>query len=218
MNVLIVGAHGQIGQHLVDLLKEEGQHNPIAFVRSEDQIKQFQDKGVEARLGNLEDSIDEIKKSLTDIDAVVFSAGSGGSTGADKTLLVDLDGAVKVMEATKASGIKRFLIVSAFGAGNRDRFSDQIKPYYVAKHFADQWLIDKTDLDYTIIRPGLLSDEDSKDTVRLEYEITDAEDNTVPRIDVARVIAASLDNDSTVRKAFDLVSGSDQIEDALNKL
>ncbi|MDZ7834077.1 MAG: NAD(P)H-binding protein [Alkalibacterium sp.] len=121
MNVLIVGANGQIGQHLVDELKNEGKHTPIAFVRKEEQVEKFKEQGVEARLGNLEDSVAEIKARMDGIDAVVFTAGSGGSTGYDKTLLIDLDGAVKVIEATKAAGINRFVMVSAFGADDRDR-------------------------------------------------------------------------------------------------
>lgn len=217
MNVLIFGANGQIGRHFVQLLKDEGKHNPIAFVRKEEQVEDFKSKGVDTVLGNLEDSVKEIQKSMENVDAVVFTAGSGGSTGPDKTLLIDLDGAIKVMEAAQASGVSRFLLVSAFGADKRERFMEEIKSYYVAKYYADKWL-ESTDLDYTIIRPGLLENEDSKDTVRLEAQINDADDYSVPRIDIARVIAASLDDDTTVRKAFEVISGNDKIEDALKNL
>lgn len=217
MNVLVVGANGQIGTHLVDILKEEAKHTPIAFVRKDEQVKKFEDKGVEARLGNLEDSVHDISQTMEGIDAVVFAAGSGGSTGPDKTLLIDLDGAVKVMEAAEAKGIERFVIVSALGADDRERWSDEIKPYYVAKHFADWWLLDST-LNYTIIRPGILENEESKGTVLIQDAITSADDFSIPRVDVAKVIAASLDNEKTYRQAFDLVTGDSSIEDALNNL
>lgn len=217
MNVLVVGANGQIGQHLVDILKEEGKHTPIAFVRKEEQVKSFEDKGVEARLGDLEATVDEIKERMEGIDAVVFTAGSGGSTGPDKTLLIDLDGAVKVMEAAETSGIERFVMVSALGADDREKWSKEIKPYYVAKHYADWWLMD-SELTYTIIRPGMLENEDSKETVLIKDAITRTDDYSVPRVDVAKVIAASLDNEKTFRQAFDLTSGDSTIEDALNKL
>ncbi len=217
MNVLIVGANGQIGQHLVDELKNEGKHIPIAFVRKEEQVEKFKEQGVEARLGNLEDSVSQIKEGMNDIDAVVFAAGSGGGTGYDKTLLIDLDGAVKVIEATKASGIDRFVMVSAFGADDRDRWNEEIKPYYVAKHFADMWLMD-SNLNYTVIKPGMLENEESIGKVLVEDVITDSDVFSIPRVDVAKVIAESLDNEATFKKSFDLVTGQDDIKDALNKL
>lgn len=217
MNVLIVGANGQIGQHLVDELKDEGKHTPIAFVRKDEQVEKFKEKGVEARLGDLEGTVAEIKESMHDVDAVVFTAGSGGSSGDDKTLLIDLDGAVKVIEATKASGIERFVMVSAFGAADRDRWSEELKPYYVAKHFADMWLLDSS-LNYTIVRPGMLENKESIGKVLVKDAITDTEVFSVPRIDVAKVITSALDNEKTYHKSFDLVTGEDAINDALNKL
>ncbi|WP_423188523.1 SDR family oxidoreductase [Alkalibacterium sp. f15] len=217
MNVLIVGANGQIGQHLVDELKNEGKHKPIALVRKEEQVEKFKEKGVEARLGDLEGTVTEIKESMHDVDAVVFAAGSGGSTGDDKTLLIDLDGAVKVIEATKASGIDRFIMISAFGADDRDRWSEDLKPYYVAKHFADMWLMDSS-LNYTIVRPGMLENKESIGKVLVKDAITDTEVFSIPRIDVAKVIVSALDNEKTYHKFFDLVTGDDSIKNALNKL
>lgn len=217
MNVLIVGANGQIGQHLVDELKEGGQHTPIAFVRKDEQVKAFEDKGVEARLGNLEDSIEKISKTMKDIDAVVFTAGSGGSTGYDKTLLIDLDGAVKVVEAAKNSGIDRFVMVGAFRSDNRRQWVKDMKPYFAAKYYADMWLIN-SGLTYTIVRPGNLENEDSIGTVVAGEATKKAKVYTIPRIDVAKVIAESLENEATYNKVFDLLTGEDEIKDALNKL
>ncbi|MDN6195271.1 MAG: SDR family oxidoreductase [Alkalibacterium sp.] len=217
MNVLVVGANGQIGQHLIDELKKQGKHNPIAFVRKEEQVEHFKKQDVKARLGDLESSIDEIKKSMTDIDAVVFTAGSGGSTGSDKTLLVDLDGAVKVIEATKASGIDRFVMVSALGADERDRWSEELKGYYVAKHFADMWLLD-SNLNYTIVRPGMLLNEESIGKVLVKEAIKDNDVFSIPRIDVAKTIVATLDNENTYHKSFDLVTGQDTLDEALKSL
>lgn len=179
MNVLVVGANGQIGRHLVKLLDESPDYTPIAFVRKEDQVNYFKDQGVEARLNNLENSIQEISNTMDDIDSVVFTAGSGGSIEADKTLLVDLDGAVKAMEAAKLKGIDRFVLVSALSADDRDKWNQEIKSYYVAKHFADQWLM-STNLNYTIIRPGVLKNEDSRKTVEVAPSIDRADDYSIP--------------------------------------
>lgn len=217
MNVLVVGANGQIGRHLVELLNESPDYTPIAFVRKEDQVNHFKGQGIEARLNNLENSVQEISQAMEDIDSVVFTAGSGGSTGADKTLLIDLDGAVKVMEAAKLKGIKRFVLVSALGADDRSKWNEEIKSYYVAKHFADQWLT-SSDLNYTIVRPGILKNEDSRKTVQIAPSIERTDDYSIPRVDVARVILASLDKEETYRRAFDLISGDQDISEALETL
>lgn len=217
MKVLIIGANGQIGQHLVDEMQEEGKLQPVAFVRKEEQVKKFQDKEVETRLGNLEDSVEEIAKAMDGIQSVVFTAGSGGSTGDDKTLLIDLDGAVKTMEAAKLKGIDRFLIVSAFGAEDRERWSEELKPYYVAKHFADEWLKD-TDLNYTIVRPGMLTNDASIGKVVAKDNILEHGPMTIPRVDVAKVLLATLENENTYRKTFDLLTGENSIKQALTEI
>lgn len=107
MNVLIIGANGQIGQILVKKLKESGEHRPIAMVRKEEQKIKYEEMGIQAVLADLEGSIDQIASAAKGADAIVFTAGSGGHTGADKTMLIDLDGAIKSMEAAKQAGIKR---------------------------------------------------------------------------------------------------------------
>ena len=71
---------------------------------------------------------------------------------------------MKTVEATKAAGIDRFVMVSAFKADDRDQWNEDIKPYYVAKHYADMWLMDSS-LNYTIVRPGMLENEESKGTI-----------------------------------------------------
>lgn len=216
MNVLVVGANGQIGQQLIDLLKESSAYTPIAFVRKEEQVKHFETKGVKARLGNLENSVEHIKDKMDDVDAVVFTAGSGGSTGFDKTLLIDLDGAVKVMEAAEERGIERFIMVSAMQANVRENWNDAIKPYYVAKHYADR-LLEKSGLVYTIVRPGGLLNEPGTGKVTLSSN-EKGERRTVPREDVAKVVFYSIDNENTFNKAFDLASGDKEVTEALDEL
>lgn len=95
MNVAVVGANGQIGKQVIGLLKESSEHTPRAIVRKEEHARTFEQDGVQSSLVDLEGTVDEITHGLKGADAVVFSAGSGGKTGADKTLLIDLDGAVK---------------------------------------------------------------------------------------------------------------------------
>lgn len=218
MQVLVVGANGQIGTHLVEQLKEEGNHKPIAFVRKQEQVDKFKEKGIEARLGNLESSVQDIKKQMDNIDAVVFAAGSGGGTGIDKTVMIDLDGAVKVMEAAEDMNIKRFIMISAFQADVRDNWNEDMKPYYAAKHYADKFLL-SSDLNYTIVRPGMLENEPAIGKVSLTRAMNEFTDPvTIPRKDVADLIAQSLDHERTYRQSFDVTTGDQSIEEALNQL
>ncbi|MBN8193259.1 SDR family oxidoreductase [Bacillus sp. NTK074B] len=213
MNVAVVGANGQIGKQVVGFLKEDG-HTPRAIVRKEEQVQSFKKEGVEAALVDLEGTVDQITNGLKGSDAVVFTAGSGGSTGSDKTLLIDLDGAVKTMEAAKQAGIERFVIVSALQAHHRENWNDSLKPYYVAKHFADRALED-SGLTYTIIRPGGLLNEAGTGQVSAAENL---ERGSIPREDVARTIVASLTEESTFNKGFDLTSGSTGIEEAVKNV
>ncbi len=219
MKVLVVGANGKIGKQLVNLLNESETHSVRAFVRKEEQAKELESKGIKTHLGDLEGSVSDLKEAVKGTDAVVFTAGSGGSTGADKTLLIDLDGAVKVTEAAKNVGVDRFLMVSAFGADQREKWNEEIKSYYVAKYYADKELM-QSGLNYTIVRPGGLTDDASKGKVVVSdnMQLADSDDWTIPREDVAKVVFESLDNEKTYYKAFDLVSGEQSIEEALDQL
>src|SRR5699024_1511816 len=106
--VFVIGANGRIGKQLVGLLHQSDKHTVRAMVRDKDQKEFLEDGGVEAVLADLEHStVEELAEAAKDCDAIVFTAGSGPNTGADKTILVDLDGAAKSIEAAEIAGIKR---------------------------------------------------------------------------------------------------------------
>ncbi|MEI3612321.1 SDR family oxidoreductase [Pseudogracilibacillus sp. SO30301A] len=214
MNVLVVGANGQIGKQLIDLLKESD-HTPVAMVRKEEQANTFQQAGVEAVVADLEGSVEKIAKAADGCDAVLFTAGSGGHTGADKTLLVDLDGAVKTIEATKQAGIKRFIMVSAFQANNREYWNEKIRHYYVAKHYADKELL-RSGLTYTILRPGGLTNDPGTGKVLIGENLSGR--GKISRADVAKIVFSCLDNEKTFNRSFDVVEGEEAIENALERL
>jgi uncharacterized protein YbjT (DUF2867 family) len=147
-------------------------------------------------------------------DAVIFSAGSGGNTGHDKTLLIDLDGAVKAMEAAEDLGIKRFVMVSALQAHHRENWNTSLIPYYVAKHYADK-ILEASGLTYTIVRPGGLLNEPG--TGRVDAG-ENKERGSIPREDVARVVVETLSEDHTFGRSFDLVSGDTPITEAIQSI
>lgn len=215
VKVLVVGANGQIGKQVVELLKESKEHTPRALVRKTDQADAFQQAGVEAVVADLEGSVDDIAKAAEGCDAIVFTAGSGGHTGADKTLLVDLDGAVKTMEAAQQKGIDRYVMVSAFQANNRENWNEKIRHYYVAKHYADKEL-ERSGLTYTIVRPGGLTNEPGTGKIAVGGQLADR--TTISRADVAKTVFACLDDEKTYRQSFDVVAGDEDIESALGSL
>src|SRR5690625_2504154 len=114
MKVLVVGANGQIGKHLVSMIQKSELIEAKVMIRKQEQAAFFEDLGAEAVVVDLEDDTKAIEKAVKGVDAVVFTAGSGPHTGKDKTILVDLDGAIKTIEAAKVANVKRFVMISSF--------------------------------------------------------------------------------------------------------
>ncbi|HLS09753.1 SDR family oxidoreductase [Lentibacillus sp.] len=216
MKILVVGANGQIGKHLVSFIQESDNLQAKAMIRNEEQVSFFENLGAETAVVDLEGDIDAITKAADGVDAIVFTAGSGGHTGKDKTIMVDLDGAVKTIEAAKAAGVKRFIMISSFDTRREaiQEASASFAPYVAAKHYADEWLR-SSDLDYTIIHPGLLTNDEGTGQVEAAPEVERGE---VPREDIASVIVASLENDTTIGKEFQVVGGTKPIKDAVDSL
>jgi len=214
MNVIIIGAHGKIGRIVAEKMKVTTGFNPTAFIREKEQKAFFDAMDVPVKVSGLENSVDEIAAVLKGFDAVVFTAGSGGKTGFDKTLEIDLDGAVKSMIAAEQVGVKRFVMVSAYLADERSRWDESgIKPYYIAKHFADKEL-QRTNLDYTILRPVRLTDEKGTGKVTLNAAPEKIQ-KTIPREDVATTILEILNHPVTNGKIMVMSTGDTPVEDAI---
>ena len=211
MKVCVIGANGQIGRHLIDLLNESEEHTARAIVRKSEQVEFFKNKGVESVVASLTENVERLGEAIKGCDAIVFTAGSGGSTGADQTLLIDLDGAGKTIEAAEKVGVNRFVMVSALSAHKREKWNEALRPYYAAKHYADKMLV-QSNLTYTIIRPGGLLNDQANGRVSLAEELGRG---SIPRADVARTILDSLLEQNTFNRSFDLNSGEVPIADAL---
>lgn len=213
MKTIIVGANGGIGRILSRQLSEEKDHEPVAMIREESQKEYFDGIGVNTAMGDLLSSVSKLADTFTGMDAVVFTAGSGGSTGYDKTFEIDLDGAVKCVEAAEQAGVSRFIMVSALSAGDREAWNDSpIRPYMIAKHYADR-ILTESSIDHTILRPGSLTDADGKGTVITDTEQADG--RSIPREDVASVISECLISDEGRNTVIDLLSGNTKISDAV---
>jgi uncharacterized protein YbjT (DUF2867 family) len=214
MNVLVVGANGQVGKLLVNQLRDSQEHTVKAMVRKEEQAEAFKKMGIEVAVASLEQSVEDIAHAARYCNAIVFTAGSGRNTGYDKTLLIDLDGAVKTIEAAEKVGIKRFIMVSAIQAHRRENWHEKMLPYYAAKYYADK-MLEQSELTFTIIRPGGLLSEPGTGKITAGSDIRSGK---IAREDVAKTIVHSLTEENTYYQSFDLVSGEVLIETALKIL
>ncbi|MGQ1910732.1 SDR family oxidoreductase [Marinifilum sp. RC60d5] len=203
---LIIGAGGQIGKIVVDLLQED-KKPVVALVRNENKAQELVKLGVETVLADLEGGFEHAFK---DCNKVVFTAGSGGSTGYDKTLLIDLWAARKAVDYAIKNNIQHFVMVSGLGAANPDEFVSDIKPYLVAKHFADNYLLD-SGLNYTILRPGALINQQGTGLIRISRP-ANFNELIIPREDVAKVIEYCLANEDTKGNIYELFSGNEHID------
>jgi uncharacterized protein YbjT (DUF2867 family) len=212
MNVVIVGGHGKIAMRLEKLLAERGD-SPRGIIRQTEQADDLEAIGAEPIVLDIENR--EISDAVAGADAVVFAAGAGAGSGPARKLTVDYGGAVALIEAANQHEIRRYLMVSAIGANRPERWSDQMRPYYEAKADADKALAE-SGLDYTIVRPGRLTDDPGTGKVEVAERLERS--GSVARDDVAAVLAEALRADNTIGKAFDLLGGETPIAEAVAAL
>jgi uncharacterized protein YbjT (DUF2867 family) len=214
MNVLVIGANGQVGRKIVKNLADS-KHDATAMVRKEEQVNKLKEIGAKnVILANLEE---DFSFAFDGADAVIFAAGSGGSTGPDKTITVDLYGSIKAADYAKEKGIKRFVQLSSVGSANPDEQDDKIKHYMVAKGVADRHL-QETDLDYTILRPGPLTNDEAKGKIKVSDEFFTLDDGSISRADVAHILTDVLDRVNTHKKTFEVLHGDKEIGEVLSTL
>jgi uncharacterized protein YbjT (DUF2867 family) len=212
MDIFVVGAHGKVALIFERLAAEAG-HRVRGLARNPAHSADIESTGAELVLADLER--DDITPLVSGADAVIFAAGAGPGSGPERKQTVDLGGAVKLIDAARANGISRYLMVSAIGANDPSRWSEQMRPYYEAKAGADEALT-TSGLDYTIVRPGGLTDEEGTGLVDVAPKL--GRSGRVARADVAAVLLACLDEPQTIGAAFDLLGGTTPIARALRAL
>ena len=212
MNVLVAGAHGKVGQILIKKLEENG-HKVKAMIRDKEQADEIKSLGAETVMGDLEK--DE-SFPLEHIDAVVFVAGSGAGTSDEKTIAVDQNGAIRLIEDAYKHKVQRFVMLSSIGAHDPKAGPEEMQTYLKAKHEADKEL-KFSSLLYTIVRAVELTDEDGTGMVNAALELENRKAK-VSREDVAEVLAGCLDQPHTENKVFELSKGNLPIKEALANL
>ena len=216
MKVLVAGAHGKTARRLVRMLVEKG-HEVRGLVRKGEQMPDVEADGAEPVLADLEEEEVEggVGRAVEGCDAIIFAAGAGPGSGAARKETMDYGGAVKLVEAAQKHGVRRYLMLSSMGAGNPEGGSEAMQPYLFAKARADERL-QESDLDYTIIRPGSLKDEDGMG--RIEAAESLGRRGEISRDDVARTFAEALEMRTTHHKTFEILAGDTPIREALEKI
>lgn len=197
MKILVAGATGKTGLRLVDELNSNG-HTPIALVRKSSDTSGLS-SDVTLRRGDLTDLQDDVCDGC---DAVVFAAGSGGSTGPEMTEKVDRDGAQKLIDIAARAGVSRFVMLSSVGADNPDPDSE-MGHYLQAKHEADEHL-KASGLSYAIVRPVALTDDDGTGDMRFGEDVDIK--GKAARGDVAAVLAQAIDDPAWTGKTLQMQS------------
>jgi nucleoside-diphosphate-sugar epimerase len=213
VHVVIAGGHGKIALHLERLLADSG-HRVLALIRSRDQDSDVREAGAEPVICDIEQE-DDLSHFVRGADAVVFAAGAGPGSGPERKKTVDLGGALKLIDAARSTGARRYVIVSSVGAHDPSSGSEQMRPYLEAKGEADRRLAD-SGLDWTIVRPGRLTDDPGTGRVLLSDDMGTYDE--IPREDVARVIAASLGDQNAIGKTFVAVRGDMPVDEAVAAL
>ena len=207
MTALIIGANGKVGQWVCQKGGAMGM-DLVGMVRDPGQVPGIEKLGVKAVVANLEG---EFSHAFDGVTQVVFTAGSGGHTGADKTLMVDLYGAVRAIDESEQQGIGHFVMISALDADRPLSHFPQIAPYMVAKKAADDYLR-ASRVPYTVLRPGRLTDEPGSGTVSTAFEATGPK--AISRENVADCILAALASSVQERgRVLDLVDGDRPIQE-----
>ena len=212
MKILVIGASGRVGTDLVEQLLADD-HQVIGTTRQDkklfdnDNYRQL-DLDIAAEKDAIAEQIEQ------DIDAVYFVAGSGGKD----VLEVDLHGAVKTMQAVEDKGIKRYIMLSTVFSLDTNKWDTpgiaDLKEYYICKHYADQWLVNDSTLDYTIVQAGALKERAG--TGKITINDDNAGENAIA--DVAATLTAVLDANNTIKKVFSLHNGETAINEAIATL
>lgn len=209
--ILIVGATGSTGKRVIEILNSTQSFEPVAMIRKEEQKQIFDDMEIESVLADLEE---DVSHTLKKIDKVIFAAGSGSKTGPEKTIAVDEEGAIKLIDAAAKAKVKKFIMLSAINADEPDK-NKELEHYLKAKAKADEHL-KNSGLNYTIVRPGRLTDEMGLGKVELAEKLD--KPGEIPRDDVAFLLVMSLADPLVKNKIFEAIEGEEPIKSAMINL
>ncbi|TWG05046.1 putative NAD(P)-binding protein [Streptomyces brevispora] len=205
MRIVIAGGHGQIALRLERLLAARGDE-AVGVIRNPEQSDDLRAVGAEPVVLDLESAtVEETAEVLRGADAAVFAAGAGPNSGSDRKDTVDRGAAVLFADAAERAGVRRYVVVSSMGA-DPDHPGDEVFDAYLrAKGAADAYVRSRTALDWTILRPGMLTNDAGTGQVLLAASTGRG---PVPRDDVAAMLLELLDTPATAGLTLELISGN----------
>ncbi|MFD9006370.1 SDR family oxidoreductase [Streptomyces sp. NPDC059582] len=215
MRIVIAGGHGQIALRLERLLSARGEE-VAGIIRTAEQADDLREAGAEPVVLDLESaSVEQVAAVLRGADAAVFAAGAGPGSGVARKETVDKGAAVLFADAAVLAGVRRFVVVSSMGADAAHQGDEVFDVYLRAKGEADAYVQNLDALDWTILRPGALTDDAGTGLVRLEAHTGRG---SVPRDDVAAVLAELVDTPATTGLVLELVRGSTPVTVAVKSV
>jgi uncharacterized protein YbjT (DUF2867 family) len=217
MRIVIAGGHGKIALLLEHILAERGDQ-AVGLIRNPAHVADVQKAGAEAVVCDLEAaSAEDVAVLLSGADAVVFAAGAGPGSGVPRKDSVDRAASVLMADAAERAGVRRFVQISSMGAGAPPRpGTDEVWAAYITAKTAAEADLRARDLDWTILRPGGLTDAPA--TGKIWLAAPPVPGGTIPRADVATVIAALLDNPGTRHQTLELIGGDSPVAAAVRSI
>ncbi|MBE6477254.1 MAG: SDR family oxidoreductase [Propionibacteriaceae bacterium] len=204
MRIFVAGANGRVADATIAGLVARG-HEVTAGAR--DPGKVTVREHVHPVALDLHDDVETLARAVDGHDAVYFLAGSRGGD----LLATDAYGAVKLAQATQSRGIRRFVLLSFLFSLQPDRWSDRLMNYCIAKFFADNYVSEQTDLDWTIVQPGALTEDPGTGRIRLDPPDV----GPIPIPDLADALVAVLESTNTYRRTVPLIGGPDPVDEAI---
>ncbi|MFI1734827.1 SDR family oxidoreductase [Streptomyces acidicola] len=215
MRIVIAGGHGQIALRLERLLAGRGDE-VAGIIRHREQGEDLRTVGAEPVLCDLESAtVEQVAAHLQGADAAVFAAGAGPGSGAARKDTVDRGAAVLFADAAVRTGVRRYIVVSSMGADANHPGDEVFDAYLRAKGKADEYVRGQSALDWTILRPGALTNDAGTGLVRLEASTGRG---SIPRDDVAAVLAELVDTSATAGLTLELISGSTPVSVAVKSV
>lgn len=208
MKIFVIGASGRVGHDLCAILLQKG-HQVTAGARHRDSLADLSNLPIVSL--DLHDNVPTLAATIGQPDILYFVAGSRSQD----LLEVDIYGALKAMQIAAQNHIKRFIMLSAYGALDPN-FWDKlpIRQYYLSKYLTDYWLTHDNSIDYTILQPATLTE--TPPTGKVALQVTEPGTNAIA--DVAAVLAALLDHPNTNKKVIAMHAGNTPIDQALTNI
>jgi uncharacterized protein YbjT (DUF2867 family) len=213
MRVVIAGGHGKIALRLERLLAARGDE-VVGIIRNPAQAADLAEQGATALVIDLEKAdVDTLARELAGANAVVFAAGAGPGSGAARKDTVDRAAAELLVAAAETAGVRRYLLISSMGASDDPPpGTDEVFAAYLRAKAASETALRESDLDWTILRPGRLTDEPGTGMVRLARTVRRG---SVSRDDVAAVLTALLDEPRAIGRTLEIVGGDVPVAEAV---